>query len=49
MKILVQIGSLFNNSTVFITLIDKVKKGKEAIERGESISIGDLKKEMESW
>jgi hypothetical protein len=30
-------------------VIDKVKKGKEASERGESISIEDLKKEMQSW
>jgi predicted transcriptional regulator len=30
-------------------VIDKVKKGKEAAERGESISIEDLKKEMQSW
>ncbi|MFH1702646.1 MAG: hypothetical protein ABIB41_04310 [Nitrospirota bacterium] len=30
-------------------VIDKVKKGREASERGESISIEDLKKEMQSW
>jgi predicted transcriptional regulator len=30
-------------------VIDKVKKGREAAERGESISIEDLKKEMQSW
>lgn len=30
-------------------VIDKVKKGREAAERGESISIEDLKREMQSW
>lgn len=30
-------------------VIDKVKKGKEAAERGEVISIEELKKEMQTW
>ena len=30
-------------------VIDKVKKGKEAVERGESTSVEDLKREMQSW
>lgn len=30
-------------------VVDKVKKGREAVERGESISIEDLKREMQSW
>jgi hypothetical protein len=30
-------------------VIDKVKKGREAVERGESTSIEDLKREMQSW
>ena len=30
-------------------VIDKVKKGREAAERGDSISIEELKKEMQSW
>ena len=30
-------------------VIDKVKKGRDAAERGESISTEDLKKEMQSW
>jgi hypothetical protein len=30
-------------------VIDKVNKGKEAAERGDSISIEELKKEMQSW
>lgn len=30
-------------------VIDKVRKGKEAIERGETISMENLKREVESW
>ena len=30
-------------------VIDKVNKGREAAKRGESISIEDLKREMQSW
>ena len=30
-------------------VIDKVKKGQEAAERGEKITIEDLKREMQSW
>ena len=30
-------------------VIDKVRKGKEAIERGEVISIENLEKEIEKW
>jgi len=30
-------------------VVDKVKKGREAVERGESISIEELKREMQSW
>jgi len=30
-------------------VIDKVRKGKEAIERGETLTIEDLMKEIESW
>jgi predicted transcriptional regulator len=30
-------------------IIDKVRKGKEAVERGETVSIEELKKEIESW
>jgi hypothetical protein len=30
-------------------VIDKVRKGREAVQRGETISIEDLKKEIESW
>lgn len=30
-------------------VVDKVKKGREAVERSESVSIEDLKREMQSW
>jgi hypothetical protein len=30
-------------------VIDKVNKGRQAAERGDSISIEELKKEMQSW
>ena len=30
-------------------VVDKVKKGRVAVERGESTSTEDLKKEMQSW
>ncbi len=30
-------------------VVAKVKKGREAVERGESVSIDDLKREMQSW
>ncbi len=30
-------------------VVDKVKKGREAAERGESNDIEDLKREMQTW
>ena len=30
-------------------VIDKVKKGQEAAKRGETISLEELKREMQSW
>ena len=30
-------------------VIDKVRKGREAVQRGEVVSIEDLKKEIEFW
>jgi hypothetical protein len=30
-------------------VIDKVRKGREALQRGEVLSIEELKKEIESW
>ena len=30
-------------------VIGKVKKGKEAAERGETVTIEDLRREMQSW
>ncbi len=30
-------------------VIDKVRKGREAVQRGDVLSIEELKKEIESW
>ncbi len=30
-------------------VIDKVRKGRESVQRGEVVSMEDLKKEIESW
>ena len=30
-------------------VVDKIKKGKEAVERGETVSVADLREEMQSW
>jgi len=30
-------------------VLDKIRKGREAVKRGEVINIDDLMKEMESW
>lgn len=30
-------------------VVDKIRKGREAVERGETVSTEDLKREMESW
>ncbi len=30
-------------------IIDKVRKGQEAMRRGEATTVKDLKKEIESW
>ncbi len=30
-------------------VIDKIKKGKEAIQEGKSISVESLKEEMKTW
>lgn len=30
-------------------VIDKVRKGREAVQRGDVISVEDLKKEIDSW
>jgi len=32
-----------------IYVIDKIKKGKEAIKEGKSISVESLKEEIKSW
>ena len=30
-------------------VIDKVRKGREAVQRGDVVSVEDLKKEIELW
>ena len=30
-------------------VIEKVKKGRDAADRGEAVSVADLKKEMQKW
>jgi predicted transcriptional regulator len=35
--------------TYELYVIDKINKGREASERGETISAEDLKKEIQSW
>jgi hypothetical protein len=30
-------------------VIDKIRKGEDAIKKGEYVTIGDLRKEIESW
>jgi hypothetical protein len=30
-------------------VIDKVRKGRQAIQRGEAVPVEELKKEIESW
>jgi hypothetical protein len=30
-------------------VVDKVRKGREAVKRGEVVTIEDLKEEIESW
>ena len=30
-------------------VIDKIRKGREAVQRGEVVSIEELRKEIESW
>lgn len=30
-------------------VVDKIMKGREAVEKGETISVEDLKREIESW
>ena len=38
-----------DNITYRLYVIDKVRKGREAIQQGDSISIEKLKGEMELW
>jgi len=46
-----QLSDVADIDTIMYRLyvIDKVRKGREAVERGETISPEDLKQEIESW
>jgi hypothetical protein len=46
-----QLPDLADIDTIMYRLyvIDKVRKGREAVERGKTISAEDLKQEIESW
>lgn len=46
-----QLPDLADIDTIMYRLyvIDKVRKGREALERGETISAEDLRQEIESW
>jgi len=39
----------FDDVMYSLYVIDKVRKGKEAIERGKTISVEDQKMEMNEW
>ncbi|WP_094603737.1 hypothetical protein SPSIL_041370 [Sporomusa silvacetica DSM 10669] len=39
----------FEEITYRLYIIDRVKKGLDAIKRGESIAVADLKVELGSW
>lgn len=51
LKIILRLPDTANIDDIMYELyvIDKVKKGREAAERGETISIEDLKREMQTW
>jgi len=50
-KVILKLPETANIDDIMYELyvIDKVKKGREAVKHGESISIEDLKREMQSW
>lgn len=51
LKIILRLPDTANIDDIMYELyvIDKVKKGREAAERSETISIEDLKREMQTW
>jgi hypothetical protein len=51
LKAIAQLPEATDIDTIMYDLyvIDKVRKGKEAVEKGETISSADLKREIESW
>ena len=50
-KVILKLPDTANIDDIMYELyvVDKVKKGREAAERGETISIEDLKREMQTW
>ena len=51
LKAIAQLPDATDIDTIMYDLyvIDKVRKGREAVEKGETISAADLKREIESW
>lgn len=50
-RVIAQLPDTANIEDIMYELyvIDKVKKGREAVEGGETISLEDLKREMQTW
>ncbi|MEK9148762.1 MAG: hypothetical protein AAB267_01805 [Candidatus Desantisbacteria bacterium] len=42
-------STTIDNIMYELYVLDKIKKGRESVERGGMISIEELKKEMQSW
>jgi len=51
LKAIAQLPDATDIDTIMYDLyvIDKVRKGREAVERGQTISAEDLKREIEAW
>lgn len=42
-------GAKIDDIMYRLYVIDKVRKGKEAVQRGETVSTEELRKEIETW
>jgi hypothetical protein len=42
-------SSNINDIMYRLYVIDKVRKGREAVQKGDVVSVQELRKEMESW
>jgi len=51
LKVIAKLPDTANIDDIMYELyvIDKVKKGREAVERDDTISLEDLKREMQTW